>query len=59
SSFSWVKVLQIHNICPYDKIKSSTVLPRKLRSFFKSKAFMNKLNFIKWRGYCGRYDALK
>ena len=58
SSYSWIKVLDKHNINPWGKIPRWTVFPRKLKAFFSYKAWRGPIGYIKWRGACGMYKAL-
>jgi hypothetical protein len=58
SSYSWIKVLDKHDINPWDKIPKWTVFPRKIKSFFSYKAWKGPAEYIKWRGTCGMYKAL-
>src|SRR5690606_27179320 len=53
SSKSWIKVLSMHNICPWKPIASWTKPLRKLKSFFTYKAWRGPAEYIKWRGTCG------
>ena len=55
---SWVQLLEIHSINPWDKIAAWSVPLRKLKAWFIYKAWKNTSNFIKWKGACGTYEGL-
>ena len=55
---SWIRVLQKHHICPWEKIPAWSVPFRKLKAWFTYKAPKNEVNYIRWRGACGMYEAL-
>lgn len=58
SNKSWVRVLKNHNISPWKNVAFWTLHIRKLKSWFTFKAAANKVNYIKWRAYCGMLDGL-
>lgn len=58
SNKSWIKVLQNHNINPWPKIAAWTVALRKAKAWFAYKAWIKPVNYIKWRGACGMFEAL-
>lgn len=58
SSKSWIQLLDSHNINPWEKIDSWTVPLRKIKAWFVYKAWLNKVNHIRWRGACGLYEGL-
>ena len=58
SNRSWVKMLTNHDINPWQKIKSNTVLLRQAKAFFTYQAWRDAPNYIKWRGACGRFKGL-
>lgn len=58
SSISWIRLLLKYNICPWPRIKSYTVPLRKLKAWLKYRAWNSNFNYIKWRGACGKFEAL-
>lgn len=58
SNRSWVKVLHIHNICPWPLISPVSVPFRKMKAWIKGKAWQSKLSYIKWKAACGIYQGL-
>lgn len=57
-SRSWVQVLDSHEIRPWQKIPRWTVLPRKIRAFFRYKPWKDALSYIRWQGACGTFEGL-
>lgn len=58
SSKSWIKVLDKHGICPWDKIPKWTILPRNIKAYFNFKAWKDEESYINWRGACGMFEGL-
>lgn len=58
SSASWVKLLYSHNILPWEPISKNSLPFRYFKSYLKNKAFLNKTNYIKWKGACGIFCGL-
>ena len=58
SNRSWIRVLQSHQINPWPKIAPWTISLRKLKSWLSNKVWLNDVNYIKWKGSCGMFDAL-
>ena len=58
SNQSWINVLDIHNINPWEKIPRWTLVFRKLKTWFSYKAWRNELNCIKWKCACGTFQGL-
>ena len=58
SNKSWMLLLSSHNINPWPSIAPWTIPFRKIKAWFAYKAWLNKVNYIKWRGACGAYDGL-
>jgi glycosyltransferase involved in cell wall biosynthesis len=57
SNKTWVTVLDVHGICPWDPIPEWTVPLRKLRAYFRTRAWRGVLQHIKWRGACGVFEG--
>jgi len=55
---SWIKLLESHQINPWNRISEWTVPIRKIKAWFTYKAWQSNVNFIKWKGACGMFDAL-
>jgi glycosyltransferase involved in cell wall biosynthesis len=55
---SWVLLLENHGINPWEKIPGWTVPLRKIKAWFTYKAWLNEVNYIRWKGACGTYDGL-
>lgn len=58
SSRSWIQVLNLHNIRPWQKIPSWTLWLRKIKAFFIYQAWKNSVSYIRWRGACGMFEGL-
>ncbi|BAY36709.1 family 2 glycosyl transferase [Nostoc sp. NIES-2111] len=58
SSRSWVQVLDAHNIRPWQKIPSWTVVPRKLKAFLSYQPWKSPANYVSWQGACGIFEGL-
>ena len=55
---SWVQVLSRHRVCPWARIPSWTVAPRKLKAWFVQRAWSGIAARIRWQGVCGHFDGL-
>jgi glycosyltransferase involved in cell wall biosynthesis len=58
SSRSWIQVLNLHNIRPWQKIPSWTVWLRKLKAFFLYQPWKDSVAYIRWQGACGKFEGL-
>ncbi|CAN1210627.1 Glycosyl transferase family 2 [Tumidithrix helvetica PCC 7403] len=58
SSRSWVQVLAIHGICPWQPIPLWSVIPRQIKAFFSGQAWRDPTAYIRWRGACGIFVGL-
>ncbi|MBL4674831.1 MAG: glycosyltransferase family 2 protein [Mucilaginibacter sp.] len=58
SNKSWIKLLLYHQICHFAPIPKWTLLPRKIKAWILYKAWSSPLNYIKWQGACGTFEAL-
>ncbi len=56
-SRSWVHVLDAHDIRPWQSIPSWTVLPRKLRAFFRYRAWSSDAAYVRWQYACGMFEG--
>jgi glycosyltransferase involved in cell wall biosynthesis len=57
SNKTWVTVLDIHGIRPWEPIPEWTVPLRKLRAYFWTQAWRGVLQRIKWRRACGVFEG--
>jgi glycosyltransferase involved in cell wall biosynthesis len=58
SNKSWIKVLSLHGICPWRRIRKWTYPIRKAKSYLSHRAWQSPLSSIKWKGSCGLYKGL-
>ncbi|MDJ0652844.1 MAG: glycosyltransferase [Xanthomonadales bacterium] len=54
---SWVQLLALHGDRTWGPIHRWSVLPRKLRSFLRCRAWLGAEKWIRWRGACGHFDG--
>lgn len=57
SCCSWVQVLSTHGICPWKKIARWTLLPRKIKAFFRFQPWIAPAAYIQWQGACGLLEG--
>jgi glycosyltransferase involved in cell wall biosynthesis len=57
STRSWVQVLDVHGIRPWQKIPRWTVLPRKVRAFFRYQPWKSPVAYVCWQGACGMFEG--
>ncbi|MNI64822.1 hypothetical protein D3C73_1202880 [compost metagenome] len=55
---SWVGFLRKYEICPWQPITKRTLPIRKLKSYLVNKAWRGHCEYVRWRGYCGFFNAL-
>lgn len=55
---SWVQVLNMHGIRPWQKIPRWTVLPRKIKAFLRYQAWRDSAAYVCWQGACGMLEGL-
>lgn len=58
SNRTWVKVLEIHGINPWKKIRPYSYAPRKVKSYLTNRAWKSPLAAIRWRSACGLFKGL-
>lgn len=58
SNRSWVKVLNIHGICPWKPIKKWTYPIRKVKSYLKNKPWQSEINTINYLSSLGTLKGL-
>lgn len=54
---SWVQVLALHGICPWQPVDSWTVPLRKARAYFRYHAWAGPAEYVRWRGACGHFEG--
>jgi glycosyltransferase involved in cell wall biosynthesis len=58
SNRSWVKVLSLHNVCPWKKIQKWTYGFRVVKSYVYNHAWQSPVSLIKWKSSCGIFKGL-
>ena len=58
SNRSWVKVLNIHRICPWRPIKKWTYPFRKIKSYIRNRPWLSEINAIKYYSSIGTLKGL-
>jgi glycosyltransferase involved in cell wall biosynthesis len=54
---SWVGVLDRHGIRPWPPVAPWSVGPRKLRAWFRHRAWRDPAAYVRWRGACGTFEG--
>jgi glycosyltransferase involved in cell wall biosynthesis len=54
---TWVRVLDVHGIRPWQPIDPRTVKFRKARAYLRQRAWLGPVPYILWRGACGQFDG--
>ncbi len=57
SSRSWVEVLAQHGIRPWPAVAPWTVPARKLRAWWRYRAWRDPASYVRWRGACGTFEG--
>ena len=58
TSRSWVQVLTVHGICPWNRIPRWSVVPRKVKAFLTYQPWSSPAAYIRWRSACGMFEGL-
>jgi glycosyltransferase involved in cell wall biosynthesis len=58
SSRSWVQVLDVHGIRPWQKIARWSILPRKIKALLTYQPWSSPSAYIRWRSACGLFEGL-
>lgn len=58
STKSWIILLASHKINLWNKISKWSIIPRKIKAWFFFQPWKNEVNYIKYKGVCGMYEAL-
>ncbi|MDJ0531154.1 MAG: glycosyltransferase [Xenococcaceae cyanobacterium MO_207.B15] len=54
---SWIQVLNLHGIRPWQKIPRWTVWLRKIKAFCLYQPWQNSIAYIRWQGACGMFEG--
>jgi glycosyltransferase involved in cell wall biosynthesis len=54
---SWVRVLRLHNACPWPPLSRNGAAMRKVRAWFTHRAWRNGASRVRWQGACGHFDG--
>ena len=55
---SWIRVLQLHDACPWSPVAAWTVPLRQARAWFRHQAWRGPAEFVRWRYACGHFAGL-
>jgi glycosyltransferase involved in cell wall biosynthesis len=58
SNRSWVKVLHMHRICPWERVSPASVPLRKFKYWLTMKPWKNEVTRISYKERCGRIKGL-
>lgn len=54
---SWIRVLQLHNACPWPPLSRAGAALRKFRAWFAHRAWRSGAPRVRWQGACGHFDG--
>lgn len=54
---SWIRVLRIHNVCPWPTVTRAGAMIRKIRAWFRHRAWKRGAPRVRWHGACGHFDG--
>jgi glycosyltransferase involved in cell wall biosynthesis len=54
---SWIRVLRLHNVCPWPQLTRTGAVIRKFRAWFKHRAWRKGAPRVRWQGACGHFDG--
>lgn len=54
---SWVRVLALHGIVPWPPIPRITVPFRRIRSWWRERAWEGPAEWVRWQGRCGTFEG--
>jgi glycosyltransferase involved in cell wall biosynthesis len=54
---SWVEVLDRHGIRPWSPVPPWSVGARKLRAWFRFRAWRDAASYVRWKGACGTFEG--
>lgn len=54
---SWVRVLALHGIRPWQPIRPATVPLRQWRAWWRTRAWRDNGTWVTWQGHCGTFEG--
>jgi glycosyltransferase involved in cell wall biosynthesis len=57
STRTWVRVLDVHGIRPWQPIDPRSLKLRKARAYLTQRAWSGPAPYVRWRGACGQFDG--
>lgn len=54
---TWVRVLDVHGLRPWQPIDPRSVKFRKARAYLRQRAWSGPAAYVRWRGACGQFDG--
>jgi hypothetical protein len=54
---TWVRVLALHNACPWPPLSPLNANLRKLKAWFTYRAWASPITRIRWQGACGHFQG--
>jgi glycosyltransferase involved in cell wall biosynthesis len=54
---SWVQVLDRHGIRPWQRVPRWSLSLRKLRAYWRQRAWRDAAAYVRWRGLCGKFEG--
>lgn len=54
---SWIQVLKNHEACPWTSITAAGATLRKLKAYFRHRAWQSAAAQVRWQGACGHFDG--
>jgi GT2 family glycosyltransferase len=54
---SWVEVLDRHGIRPWSPVPAWSVQLRKMRAWFRFRAWRDAPSYVRWKGACGTFEG--
>lgn len=57
ASCSWVQVLAMHGMCPWQQIPRWSVTMRQLKAVLKYQPWQDAAAYVRWRGACGLLEG--
>lgn len=54
---SWVRILALHEACPWPPIAAWTVPLRQMKAWFVHRAWSSPAAHIRWQGACGHFEG--
>jgi glycosyltransferase involved in cell wall biosynthesis len=54
---TWVRVLDVHGIRPWQPIDPHSLKLRKARAYLRHRAWSGPASYVRWRAACGQFDG--